>query len=473
MSLLVVGLNHRTAPTSVLERTTLGPDDAEKLLHDLLQGEHVAEAVVLSTCNRVEVFAETATFHGGLTEISDQLARVSGLPLEELTPCLYVHHEARVVAHLFAVVCGLDSMLVGEAQILGQVRAAYKLADSEGSTGRSLSVLFREALRVGKRAHSETRIDEAAASLVGVAVDSAAQTLGDLSGRSALLIGAGSTGGLAGAVLSRSGIHSFTVANRTPERGSRLATSLGGVAIGLDDDELVEAVAAADVVVTATGSTAPVLPATVVRDAVEHRSRNGRSLDEHPLVLLDLALPRDIDPAVRDLPGLTLVDLEGLRAVLGRGRVGADVESVRALVAEEVAAFCSRQRALRVAPTVTALRAQAAEVVRSELERLDGRLPELDDRERKEVESTVRRVVDKLLHAPTVRVKELAASPDGDRYAEALHELFGLDRAAPGALSAPTAPTVTGPVVANPDDGTGPVAVADGSEQADDAAEAR
>ncbi len=450
MSLLVVGLNHRTAPTAVLERSTVGPDDAEKMIHDLLQGEHVAEAVVLSTCNRVEVFAETATFHGGLTEISDQLARVSGLPLEELTPCLYVHHEARAVSHLFSVVCGLDSMLVGEAQILGQVRAAYKLAGAEGGTGRSLSVLFREAMRVGKRAHSETRIDEAAASLVGVAVLSAEETLGDLAGRPVLLVGAGSTGALAGRVLQRADVGSITVANRTPERAERLAATLGGTAIGLGDEELAAAVATADVVVTATGATAPVLPAAVVRDALARREDGDREDGEmetanRPLVLLDLALPRDVDPAVRQLPEVTLVDLESLRAVLRGGQVAADVESVRELVAEEAGAFCNRQRALRVAPTVTALRAQAAEVVRSELERLGGRLPELEGRERVEVESTVRRVVDKLLHAPTVRVKELAESPDGDRYAEALHELFGLNRGAPGALSAPATPSPARP----------------------------
>lgn len=447
MSLLAVGLNHRTAPTSVLERATVGPDDAEKILHDLLQGEHVAEAVVLSTCNRVEIFAETTTFHGGLTEISDQLARVSGLPLEELTPCLYVHHEARAVSHLFSVVCGLDSMLVGEAQILGQVRTAYKLAGAEGGTGRSLSVLFREALRVGKRAHSETRIDAAAASLVGVAVQAARDTLGGLDGRVVLIVGAGSTGALAGSVLHKADVGSVTVANRTPERAARLAATLGGTATGLDEEELAAAVAVADVVVTATGSTAPVLSAAVVRDALTRRNGGGRSAaGPRPLVLLDLALPRDVDPAVGQLPGVTLVDLEGLREVLRGGQVAADVESVRALVAEEAVAFCNRQRALRVAPTVTALRAQAAEVVRSELERLGGRLPELDGRERDEVESTVRRVVDKLLHAPTVRVKELAQSPDGDRYAEALHELFGLDRSAPAALSAPTTPSPAAPV---------------------------
>jgi glutamyl-tRNA reductase len=434
MSLLAVGLNHRTAPTAVLERATVGPDEAEKMLHDLLQGEHVAEAVVLSTCNRVEIFAETTTFHGGLTEISDQLARVTGLPLDELTPCLYVHHEARAVAHLFSVVCGLDSMLVGEAQILGQVREAYKQAGALGSAGRSLSVLFREAMRVGKRAHSETRIDEAAASLVRVAVDAAAETLGDLAGRSVLIVGAGSTGALAGRVLERAGAGPMVVANRTEQRGERLAGHLGGSAIGLAEVDLVPALAAADIVVSATGSTAPVLPAAVIREALTQRAQ------DRPLVLLDLALPRDVDPVVAEFPGVRLVDLEALRAVLSSGQVGADVESVRTLVADEAGAFCSRQRALRVAPTVTALRAQAAEVVRGELERLEGRLPDLDERERTEVESTVRRVVDKLLHAPTVRVKELAASPEGDRYAEALHELFGLDRGAPSVLSVPAPP---------------------------------
>jgi glutamyl-tRNA reductase len=229
-------------------------------------------------------------------------------------------------------------------------------------------------------------------------------------------------------------VGSVVVANRTRERGARLAQNLGGRAVGLGDEELVEALAEADVVVTATGSTAPVLPAVVVRQALERRG-------PAPLVFLDLALPRDVDPEVAELPGVTLIDLEGLRSVLKAGPVGADVELVRELVADEVSAFCSRQRALRVTPTVTALRAQAAEVVRGELERLTGRLPDLDDRERSEVESTVRRVVDKLLHAPTVRVKELAASPDGDRYAEALHMLFDLDRNTPGVLSAPTAVT--------------------------------
>ncbi len=429
MTLLAVGLNHQTAPSPVLERAALGHDEVIAVLKELLAGEHIAEAVVVSTCNRVEVYAESATFHGGLAEMSDVLVRVTGLPHEELTAGLYVHHEARAVQHLFSVACGLDSMLVGEAQILGQVRSAFRLAQEQETTGQALTPLFRETLRVGKRVHSETGIDDAAASLVGVAVRLAAERLGgSLQGRRALVVGAGSTGALAGAVLRRQGVSEVVVANRTAARATRLAASLDGHAVGLEGIE--DALAVADVVVAATGSSAPVVGADVVGAAVARRA--GR-----PLVLLDLALPHDVDPVVAKLPGVTLLDLDALRGRLAGSPAAADVAAVRAIVTEEAAAFTDRQRALSVAPTVIALRAQAAEVVRGELDRLAGRLPELAGRERVEVEATVRRVVDKLLHSPTVRVKELAESPGGDRYAEALRELFGLDRGTTAAVSAP------------------------------------
>lgn len=428
MSLLVVGLSHRTAPTRVLGRAAVPPDDVAKVLHDLLQGAHVAEAVLLSTCNRVEVYADVETFHGGVAEISDQLARVSGLPLDGLTPHLYVHHEARAVQHLFAVACGMDSMLVGEVQILGQVRTAFRLAQGEGGTGRSLAELFQVALRVGKRAHSETTINAAGASIVGVGVRLAADALGPLDGRPALLVGAGSVGTLAGGVLRRAGVGALVVANRTPARAARLAATLQGRPVGLD--ALVEELARADLVVTSTGATGLVLDRDTVVAAVARRG--GR-----PLFLLDLALPHDVNPHVRGLPGVTLVDLESLRTVLEGEAAGRDVETVRALVGEEVATFLDRQRALRVAPTVVALRTQAARVVRDELDRLRGRMPELSDRARAEVEGTVRRVADKLLHAPTVRVQELAGAPGGDGYAEALRVLFDLPRETPTVVSFP------------------------------------
>ncbi len=430
MTLLAVGLNHQTASPAMLERAALAREGTLTVLADLRRGEHVAEAVVVSTCNRVEVYAESATFHGGLAEISDVLARVTGLQHEELTASLYVHHEARAVQHLFSVACGLDSMLVGEAQILGQVRTAYRLAEEQGAAGQALSPLFHETLRVGKRVHSETGIDDAAVSLVGVAIRLAAERLGgSVQGCTALIIGAGSTGALAGAVLRRQGISQVTVANRTHARAVRLAESLDGHAVGLDGLE--HALATADVAVAATGSTAPLLGVQLVRAAMQHRA--GR-----PLVLLDLALPHDVDPAVAAIHGVSLLDLEALRGVLTGSPAAADVVAVRAIVAQEAAGFVDRQRARSVAPTVIALREQAAEVVRAELDRLAGRLPQLEDRERVEVETTVRRVVDKLLHAPTVRVKELAESPGGDRYAEALRELFGLDRGTTAAVSAPS-----------------------------------
>jgi glutamyl-tRNA reductase len=446
VSLLAIGLNHRSASPELLERIAVAPQDVPKVLHDLLAGEHIAEAVLLTTCNRVEVYAETATFHGGVTEVGEVLARAAGLPFEELHRSLYVHHEARAVQHLFTVACGLDSMLVGEAQILGQVRQAYKIAGEESSAGRGLSELMREALRVGKRAHSETGIDSAAASLVSVGLRVAGEALAGsglaLEGARVLLIGAGSTSALAGSLLRKAGVGSIVVANRSFENAARLAARLEGRAVGLNEvpEELIDA----DLVVTATGATLPVLPAETVEAALERRTtpdRRGR----RPLVLLDLGLPRDVEPTARALKGVSLIDLEGLRAALVGSDVVADVDAVRNLVTLEVASYLDRQRALQVAPTVAALRARAAEMVSAELDRLSGRLPTLSERERSEVAMTVRRVVDKLLHAPTVRVKELAEGPDGGRYAEALHELFELDPRKAQAVSAPGLDELPGP----------------------------
>jgi len=423
MSVLVVGLSHRSTPVPLLERVSVGASDAPAVVEELRSGV-VTEAVVLGTCNRVEVYADTEAFHPAVDAVSDLLSRRSGVPLEELSRHLYVHWEGRAVCHLFEVASGLDSMVVGESQILGQLRRSYGTAGP--GAGRTLHELFQSALRVGKRAHAETGIDEAGRSLVTVGLEQAAEAVGPLEGRSVLVVGAGSMGALAGATLRRAGAGRIVVANRTAENARRLATSLDGEGVGLDGIEA--ALADVDVVVSSTGSTGLVL----AYDALERgiRARAGR-----PLAFLDLALPRDIDPRVRDLPGVTLVDLEHLRGVLETTQAGADVEAARAIVTEEVGAFLAWQRASRVAPTVAALRGRAEEVVSAELTRLGGRLPGLDGRERDEVAATVRRVVDKLLHTPTVRVKELADAPGADSYAEALRELFGLDRAAVAAVA--------------------------------------
>ncbi len=431
MSVLVVGLSHRTASVDLLERVVLSEDGVPKLLADILADDHADEALVLATCNRLEVYADVRKFHGGVQGVTDRLVERSGVPLDELTGHLYVHYEDRAVQHLFAVAGGLDSMVVGEQQILGQLRAALQQAREEDAIGRSLGPLTEHALRVGKRVHTETGIDRAGRSLVSVGLDLAAEHLGDLGGASVVLVGAGSMSALAGTTLRRRGVGQLTVVNRTPANADRLATTLSGRAA--PPDRLAEEIAAADLVVSCTGAVGTVVSASTVAAGLATRP-------DRPLFVLDLALPHDVEATVRDLPGVTLVDLDSLHRVLETAEVAEDVEEARRIVTDEVAAWLTRQRAEGVAPTVAALRARAQQVVDAELARLAGRLPQLDERTAREVETAVSRVVDKLLHAPTVRVKELAGSPDGDSYAEVLRELFSLD---PDAAAAVTRADVT------------------------------
>lgn len=546
MSLLVVGLSHRSAPVSVLERATLGADAQIKLLQDTVAAEPATEAAVLATCNRIELYADVDKFHAGVAELSTLLAQHSGVGLDELTPYLYVHYEDRAVHHFFSVACGLDSMVVGEGQILGQIKDSLAKAQDLHTAGRLLNDLFQQALRVGKRAHSETGIDRAGQSLVtfglqqlssGTAVEAWAK------GKRALVIGAGSMSSLAAATLARAGVAEIVIANRTPDRAERLVQILTE---GPDTDVLARSVpmdsvpgelTRADLAVSCTGATGLVLTAGAVAGAVEGRVPQGpaagrtaveddvrqelpptsvgtdegcpldlsavqgstgfsvmgeaavagmdaATLEQHAawvagatvdrreagrrtpevdaelitalaatvatvgriperrkpepvaeiprpapvLSLLDLAMPRDIDAAVHRLTGVRLVDIESLAEASADAPMAADVDQVRRIVSDEVAAFGAAQRAAHITPTVVALRAMAADVVAGEIARLEGRLPSLDDKHRAEITQTVRRVVDKLLHAPTVRVKQLAAEPGGAGYADALRTLFDLDQ---------------------------------------------
>lgn len=416
MSVLAVGLSHRSASVSLLERTVQSDDGVVKLLADLLDAEHVDEALVLSTCNRIEVYADVTKFHGGVQDVTERIALRAGVSLDELADHLYVHYEDRAVQHLFSVASGLDSMVVGEQQILGQLRTALQTAREEEGVGRTLGPLAEAALRAGKRAHAETGIDDAGRSLVSVGLDLAGASVGDWADVDAVLVGAGSMSSLAGSQLRRLGVRRLTIVNRTPERAERLATALDAEVAGIE--ELAERLAGADLLVSCTGAVGLVVGV----EAFAQRT-------EKPLAVLDLALPRDVDPDVRALPGVTVVDLESLRSVLDGADVARDVEHVRRIVTDEVGTYLARQRSERVAPTVVALRARAQEVVDAELARLRSRA-ELDERTAHEVEVTVGRVVDKLLHTPTVRVKELAEEPGGDSYADALRELFALDPAA-------------------------------------------
>ncbi|MFJ8597127.1 glutamyl-tRNA reductase [Streptomyces shenzhenensis] len=563
MSLLVVGLSHRSSPVSVLERAALSADAQVKLLQDTVAAEPAAEAAVLATCNRIELYADVDKFHAGVAELSTLLAQHSGVGLDELTPYLYVHYEDRAVHHLFAVACGLDSMVVGEGQILGQIKDSLARAQELHTAGRLLNDLFQQALRVGKRAHSETGIDRAGQSLVSFGLEQLAAGEAVQSwarGKKALVIGAGSMSSLAAATLARAGVAEVVVANRTVERAERLAQILaaagntGVVARAVAMDAVPAELTRADVAVSCTGATGLVLTAETIAAGVEGRTgapaagavrttpagphdgardrapaprdaagyagpagdereencpldlsavpgaaafsvlgeaavagMAAAELEQHAvwadkgdvavraqpgpgtgtdpagdadaiaalaatvalagrvperrrpepvaaaprpapaLFLLDLAMPRDIDAAVHRLAGVRLVDIESLAEASADAPMAADVDQVRRIVSDEVAAFGAAQRAAHITPTVVALRTMAADVVAGEIARLDGRLPGLDERQRGEIRQAVHRVVDKLLHAPTVRVKQLAAEPGGTGYADALRTLFDLD----------------------------------------------
>jgi glutamyl-tRNA reductase len=460
VSVLVVGLSHKSAPVATLERAAVSGDALGKLLHDVAHLPDIAEAFVVSTCNRVEVYAEVHRFHGAVSGVCELLARYSGIEAAELTATLYVHYEDRAVQHLLEVASGLDSMVVGEGQILGQVRAALKFAGDHGTLGRSLRDLGRVALRTGKRARSETGIDGLGVSLVSVGIELATAALAAdgektrtpyperpgltvspnplLAGRAVLVVGAGAMSGLAVATAARSGAARIIVANRTRANAQRLASGVDGEVADLAG--LPDAIASADLVISCTGASGHVITESMVRAGRGHRTA------ARPLVLLDLAMPRDVDPAVAGLPGVRVFGMDDLRDSAGVSVGDAEVAAVRAIVEEEYSAYGSAVRAAQVTPTVVALRAKAATVVDAELARLAGRLNEdgVSGRALEEIAQTVRRVVDKLLHAPTVRVKELASSPGGEEYAAALRVLFDLD---PRAIEALTRAEVESPNV--------------------------
>ena len=440
MSVLLFGVSHRSAPVSVLEQLSTDESDQAKIVDQVLQSSLVTEAMVLSTCNRVEVYAVVEAFHGGLSVIGQVLSEHSGMSLNDLTKYAYVRYAEAAVEHLFAVASGLDSAVIGEQQVLGQVRRAYAAAETNHTVGRILHELAQRALSVGKRVHSETGIDSAGASVVSVALGMADERLAGLAGRTAVVIGAGAMGALSAKHLVRAGVAKVAVVNRSLPRARRLARALAESGVQADAvalDSMTSVLGDADIVVTCTGAVRPVVSLADVHHALARRA------DAHRLVICDLGMPRDVDPSVAGLPGVWVVDMDRVQREPSARAAASDAEAARAIVAAEVASYLAGQRMAEVTPTVTALRQRAADVVESELLRLDNRLPGLDAVHRDEVARTVRRVVDKLLHAPTVRVKQLASAPGGDSYAEALRELFELDPQAVDAVAAGELPLVT------------------------------
>jgi len=431
VTLLNVGISHRTAPLDILERHVIDREQADKLAADLIGTRYVSEAVVVATCNRVEIYADVERFHACVDEVTELLARHCRTDVASLTPYLGVRYADAVVAHAFTVAAGLDSMAVGETQILGQLRAALRHGQAGRSVGPALNSLLQQALRVGKRVHADSDIDTVGRSLVERGLATVVEHLGALRGRRVLVVGAGSMAALTTAILRRDHGACVVVANRTIEKARRLADSYGAVAVELADvptllaaDEVDDDEGPVDLVVSCTGSPGSVLSLPVVAPVAARRR----------LLVLDLAMPRDVLPDVAALPGVTVIDLSDLAHAADIPR---DVlDPVRLIVADEVAAFHDHAIRSAAAPAIAALRSMAGDVVDAELARLRTRTPGLSADDQLQVAQTVRRVVDKLLHAPTVRVKELSGQPTATSYAEALRELFALDPATVDALSA-------------------------------------
>ncbi|UTT65526.1 glutamyl-tRNA reductase [Janibacter sp. CX7] len=417
MSLLAFGLNHRRAPISVLEKAALDEVSLDRILSAAEASPDISEHLVVATCNRTEIYAEVSGFHGAVADLTDAMTTSTGITHDDLKEHLDLHYGDAAVAHVFNVAAGLDSMAVGESQILGQLRDALARGQAGGHVGPSINSLVQQALRTGKQVHSETGIDEVSRSLVGVGLDAAEQHVGPLAQAHVLVVGAGAMSALAATSSVRRGVERLTVVNRTHERGLALAERLEGTARPLD--ELAEALADADIVISCTGSTGLAISLAEVADA--QVSRGGRRQ-----AYIDLALPHDIAHEVAGLTGVVRLGLAELGGLLGSGGAVPEVEQARSLVGDAVTKHLGARAAHEAAPTVRALRAAAQQVVERELARLDQRAPDMTPEHRTEVDRAVHRIVDKLLHQPTVRAKELAVDGRLGEYQDALRQLFDL-----------------------------------------------
>ncbi len=418
MSVLVIGVNHRTGPLALLERVAVSSTDLPKAIAGLVARANVREAVVLSTCNRTEVYAVAERFHGAYADVRDFFCELGGIDPDELHPHLYSQHDDAAVAHLFEVACGLDSAVLGETEIVGQVRTAWEVAQVEGGARTTLNLLFRHALETGKRARTETAISRSTASVSHAAVEMAHERLGSLAGRRVVVLGAGGMGEGVAVALVGAGATDIRVANRTHERAVELAARVGGTVAPFAD--LATLVADTDVLLTCSGA------GTVVVDAAMLAAARA---DRHdPLLIVDIAVPRNVDSAAAQLPGVTLLDLDDLRDWAARGiaQRAHEADHVRRIVGEEVERFTVDVTSRQAAPLVAQLHEHADAIRRGELERFAGRLQGLDPAAAAAVEALTKGIVAKLLHQPSVRLKDDAGTPQGERNAAAVRDLFDL-----------------------------------------------
>ena len=420
MSVVVIGLNHRTAPLELLERMTVADGQLAKALDDLLTREHLSEAMVLSTCNRTEVYAVAERFHGAYSDIRSFLAEHSFLPPEGFSDHLYVHYDSAAAAHLFSVTAGLDSAVLGESEIQGQVKVAWERARDAGAAGPALNLLLRHALEAGKRARSETGIARHIASVSQAAVAMAGERLGGVSGKTVLVLGAGEMGEGMAVALAGAGVADVWVANRTDAKAHGLAARVGGRSVPLVD--LPARVADVDLLLTSTGSQAPIIEKADLVEVMADR-------DDRPLLVVDIAVPRDVDPAVAEIGGVTLLDMDDLRRFAAAGVAGRrrEVVAVEAILNDELERYVGATSAREIAPTIIALRERAESVRAAEVERFRARFDDLSPDQADLVEAVTKGLTAKLLHQPTVVLKDAARSPRGDRLVAALRELFEIE----------------------------------------------
>lgn len=428
MSILVIGVNHRSGPLSVLERVTIAPDEVAKAVDGLASLDNVREVVVLSTCNRTEVYVYAERFHGAYGDVREFLSDISHLPPEAFSDHLYTHYEpdhlyshfeADAARHLFEVASGVDSAVLGETEILRQVKDAWEFAHAEGCTGTALNGLFQQSFEVGKRVRTDTGISRHITSISQAAIALAAQRLGSLDGKRVLIVGAGDMGEGSAVAAAAAGVSEVLIANRTWDNAVAVADRIGATALGLD--ALATTMIDVDVVVTGTGATSLLVEHTDLQTAMDARA--GR-----PLLVIDIAMPRDVDPAAADIEGITLLDMDGLQefADIGRRERRSELANVRTIVDEELEKYVGRTNVREVEPLVAALWAQAEDIRRGEFGRFGSRLERLDDDQLELVEALTKGILGKMLRTPTVRLKDGAGTARGDRLADALRELYDL-----------------------------------------------
>ena len=418
MSIVVIGVNHRTAPIDLLERVSVSGPELAKAITGLVSRANIREAAVLSTCNRTEVFAVAERFHGAYADIRDFFCELGGMQPDELHPHLYSQHDDAAVSHLFEVAAGLDSAVLGEGEILGRVSSAWEIAQAEGGTKATLNLLFRHAIETGKRARTETSIGRHTASVSHAAVEMAHERLGGIAGRRVLVVGAGEMGEGIAVALVGAGATDITVTNRTQARAAQLAQRVSGNIVPFS--QLGAALREADVLLTCTGAGTIIIDHELVVAA-----RLGIS---SPLLVVDIAVPRDVAADVEQAPDVTLLNLDHLRDWAARGIAlrAAEADRVRSIVGEEVERFGLEATARQAAPLVAQLHEKADHVRLAELERFANRLASLEPAQREAVEAVTKGIVAKMLHQLSVRLKDDAGTPQGERNAAAVRDLFDL-----------------------------------------------